>query len=219
MNLKLEFYKLNKVANDVSVKLYNMYIDYLKYEMEFPIDEFDKLVDKYDVLNVKVYNKKNSGFNKLLSKINFFGNELDSRYNAPSKDTLLLLVSEKVFCQILFDANKYVPTDEESKNYIFNKLLPIVNNLRVSDVTDIYLKMKKSAIIRGFVFDEETSSLLQEMFVDFIISILSHSSYNKFNYMNSVWTPEEICMNILKEPLMYRNTSLKRVKEVNFDRI
>lgn len=219
MNLRMEFYKLNKVANDVSVKLYNMYIDYLKYGIDFPYDDVNKLVDKYDSFYLKVYNKKNSGFNKLLSKINFFGNQNDSRYSAPSKDALLLLVSEKVFCQILFDANKYVPVDEVSRNYILNKLLPIVNNLRITEITDIYSKMKKSAIIRGFVFDENSFALLQEMFIDFIISILSNNSYNKFNYMKSVWTPEDICVNILKEPLMYRNNSFKRVKEINFDRI
>ena len=213
MNLKMDFYKLNKVANEVSSKLYNIYIDYLKYEIDFPYDDVFKLVDRYETLYTKVYNKKNSGFNKLLSKINFFGNDNDSRYNAPSKDNLQLSVSEKVFNLILFDANRYIPVDEDSKNYIFNKLLPIVNNLRVTEIADIYSRIKRSAIIRGFVFDEKSSGLLQEMFVDFVISVLSHNSYNKFNYMKSVWTPEEICINILKEPIMYRNSSMKRVRE------
>ena len=161
---------------------------------------------------MKVYKNKNSGLNKILCKMNFFGNDLDPKYNAPSRDELLLRISEKVFCQILFDANKYIPVDEESKNEIFEKLFPIVKNLRVVDITDTYSKMKKSAIIRGFVFDDKSLALLQEMFVEFIISILSHNSYNKFNYMKSSWTVEEICMNILKEPLMYRGNSMKRVK-------
>ena len=213
MGLKIDFYKLNKVSNEVSEKLYNIYIDYLKYEIDFSYDEVNKLVNRYESFYLKVYNKKKSGINKLLSKINFLGNENDSRYNAPSKDTLLLSVSEKVFCLILFDANKYVPVDEDSKNYIFNKLFPIVNSLRVTDIADIYSKMKKSAIIRGFVFDENSSSLLQEMFIEFIMSVVSNNSYNKFNYMKSVWTPEDICINILKEPVMYRNSLMKRVKE------
>jgi len=212
MNLKLEFYKLNKVAGEVTTKLYNIYIDYLNYEMDFPYDDVSMLVDRYENLYLKVYKNKNSGLNKLLCKMNLFGNDLDSKFNAPSKDELLLRVSEKVFCQILFDANKYVPVNEESKNDIFEKLFPIVKNLRVVEITDIYSKMKKSAIIRGFVFDDKSSAMLQEMFVGFIISILSHNSYNKFNYMKSSWTPEEICMNILKEPLMYRGKSMKRVK-------
>jgi len=212
MNLKLEFYKLNKVAGEVTTKLYNIYIDYLNYEMDFPYDDVSMIVDIYENLYLKVYKNKNSGLNKLLCKMNLFGNDLDSKFNAPSKDELLLRVSEKVFCQILFDANKYVPVNEESKNDIFEKLFPIVKNLRVVEITDIYSKMKKSAIIRGFVFDDKSSAMLQEMFVGFIISILSHNSYNKFNYMKSSWTPEEICMNILKEPLMYRGKSMKRVK-------
>lgn len=213
MNLKMDFFKLNRVSDDVSNKLFEIYMEYLKLEIDFPYYECDKLVDRYESFYLRVYNKKNSGFNKLLSKINFFGNDNDFRYNAPSKDILLLSVSERVFNYILFDADKYVPVDEDSKNYIFNKLLPIVNNLRVIDIADIYLKMKKSAIIRGFIFDENSLSLFQEMFIDFIISGLSHNSYNKYNFMKSSWTPEEICINILKEPVMYRNCSMKRIKE------
>ena len=45
------------------------------------------------------------------------------------------------------------------------------------------------------------------------MSVVSNNSYNKFNYMKSVWTPEDICINILKEPVMYRNSLMKRVKE------
>ncbi len=212
MNLKLEFYKLNRVSDEVSTKLYNIYIDYLNYEVDFPYDDVNKLVDRYEKLYLKVYKNKNSGLNRLLCKMNLFGNNLDPRFNAPSKDELLLRVSDKIFCWILFDANKYIPVSEEGKNVIFNKLFPIVKNLRVVEITDIYSKMRKSAIIRGFVFDDKSSAMLQEMFVEFIISILSHNSYNKFNYMKSSWTPEEICLNILKEPLMYRGNSMKRVK-------
>ena len=212
MNLKFDFYKLNKFSDEVSTKLYSIYMDYLNYEVDFPYDEVNKLIDRYEKLYFKVYKNKNSGLNKILCKINFFGNDLDPKYNAPSSDELLLRVSDKVFCYILFDANKYVPIDEDSKNIIFNKLLPIVKNLRVVEITDIYSKMKKSAIIRGFVFDDRSYALLQEMFVNFIISIMSHNPYNKFNYMRSSWTVEDICMNILKEPLMYRGNSMKRVK-------
>ena len=212
MNVKLAFYKLNKVAGEVSTKLYNVYMDYLNYEVSFPYDDVNKLVDRYEKLYLKVYKDKKSGLNKLLYKMKFFGNDLDPRYNAPSKDEILLNVSEKTFCYILFDANKYVPVDLDSKNIIFDKLLPIVINLRVVEITDIYSKMKKSAIIRGFVFDDKSSAMLQDLFIDFIISILSHSSYNKFNYMKSSWTPEEICINILKEPLMYKGNSMRRVK-------
>lgn len=212
MNLKLEFIKLNKVAEEVSSKLYDIYINYLNNDIEFPYYEVNKLVDRYDSFYIKLYNKKNVGFNKFLIKMNIFGNDFDTRYNAPSRDELLLRVSEKVFCLILFEANKYVPVDDESKNMIFDKLFPVVKNLRVVDITDIYSKMKKSAIIRGFVFNENSTAMMQEMFVNFIISVLSHNSYNKFNYMKSSWTPEEICISILKEPLMYRSNSMKRVK-------
>ena len=209
----MDFYRLNKVSNEVSTKLYNIYVNYLKYEIEFPYYEVNKLVDRYETLYLKVYNKKKSGFNKLLSKINFFGNENDSRYNAPSKDTVLLSVSENIFNLILFEADKYVPVDDDSKNYIYDKLLPIVKNLRVTEIADIYSKMKKSAIIRGFVINDKSSALLQELFINFIMSVLSYNSYNKFNYIKSSLTPEEICINILKEPVMYRNGSIKRIKE------
>ena len=215
MNLKMDFYKLNKLSNEVSDKLYNIFFEYLKYYIDFPYGEVNTLIDRYESLYLKVYSKKNSGFNKLLSKINFFGIDNDLRYSAPSKEMILLSVSEKIFNLILFDADKYIPVDEDSKNYIYNKLLPIVKNLRVTEIVDIYSKMKKSAIIRGFVFDDTSYSLLQEMFIEFIMSIVSYSSYNKFNYIKSTWTPEEICINILKEPIMYRNCLMKRVKEKN----
>ena len=212
MSIKLEFIKLNRVAEEVSSKLYDIYINYLNNDIEFPYYEVNKLVDRYESFYIKVYNKKDSGLNKLLIKMNVFGNDFDTRYNAFSKDELLLHVSEKVFILILFEANKYVPVDDDSKNVIFDKLFPVVKNLRVVDITDIYSKMKKSAIIRGFVFNENSTAMMQEMFVNFIISVLTYNSYNKFNYMKSSWTPEEICMKILKEPLMYRGNSMKRVK-------
>ena len=73
MNLKLDFYKLNKFSDEVSTKLYSIYMDYLNYEVDFPYDEVNKLVDRYERLYFKVYKNKNSGLNKILCKINFFG--------------------------------------------------------------------------------------------------------------------------------------------------
>lgn len=212
MGLKIDFVRLNRTANEVSSKLYDMCINYLNNDIEFPYYEVNKLVDKYESFYLRVYKNKNSNINKFLSKMNVFSDELDSKYNAPSKDVLLLQVSEKIFYQVLFDANKYIPTDEESKEYIYNKLLPIIKNLRVVDITDIYSKIKKSAIIRGFVFNDKSNALLQEMFVNFIISVLSYNSYNKFNYIKSEWTPEEVCRSILNEPILSGRSSMRKIK-------
>lgn len=212
MGLKMDFYKLNRTAREVSSKLYHIYINYLNDEFNFPDDEVNMLIDRYESFYLKVYKKKNSNINKLLSKMNVYGDELDPKYNAPSKETLLYHVSEKVFCQILFEANKYIPIDENDKEIISNKLFPIIINLNVSSITDIYSKIKKSAIIRGVVFNDKISAMLQEMFVEFIIFVLSHNSYNKYSLIRSEWTPEDVCRNILNEPIMSMGNTMKRIK-------
>lgn len=218
MGLKIDFFKLNKTAREVSLKLYDIYINYLNNEIEFPYDDVDKLINRYESFYLKVYKKKNSNITKLLCKINIYDEMLDVKFNVPSKEMILSQVSEKAFFQILFNAEKYIPFDVKSKEVIFNKLYPIAINLSVVEITDIYSKMKKSAIIRGVVFNDDAYALLQEMFVSYIISILSHNSYNKYSFIRSQWisesewTPEDVCRNILNEPILYINSSMKKIK-------
>ena len=53
MSIKLEFIKLNRVAEEVSSKLYDIYINYLNNDIEFPYYEVNKLVDRYESFYIK----------------------------------------------------------------------------------------------------------------------------------------------------------------------
>lgn len=211
MNLSFNFIKLNKMADDISYKLYDMYVDYLNSGIDFPYEERNILIDGYDLFYVKVYKNKNSNINKLLFKINILDNDCDLKYNAPSKDLLLLQVSQKTFCYILFFADRYIPYDMDSKEIIFNKLFPIIINLKVSNIVELYSKIKKCAIIRGVVLNYDSESFLQEMFVSFIMFVFSRNADKDFCYMKSRWTFEEVCQYILKEPILYRNNLVKKI--------
>lgn len=204
MSLMGDFFKLNHMADEVSSKLFQIYVSYLNGSIDFPYVEVEKLLNSYTLLYLETYKKKNSKINKLLRTID----SLYYEYEAPSKEMIIKQVNRKVFAQIYFEAHKYFPVDEYSKVVISGKLFPIVKDMTVAQLVDIYKKMKKSAMIRGVVLSDNSFALFQQVFVHYIMSVLSQKQNAKGRL-----TYDEVCMSMLNEPVLSFNNVNKRVKE------
>lgn len=205
---KINVLKLEGMYNAITISLYDLYFKFLKGNNSFPYLEVDRLLNRYELLYCKTFS--GNALQKFLRGVS--RKELDNDIARLSKDKIMKNVCRRVLGEVYFDALKYVPKNEEEKDRISDKLFPILKNFSPFEIADIYMKFKRSAGLRGVLIDDNSLVMLQQIFVSSIISVLSHNSDDKYSTVRSLWTYEDVCRDILKEPVLSLESVNKRVR-------
>jgi len=202
MGLNIKFNELNNLADELSSTIYNIYENYLNNDFDFPYRAVMVLENKYNLMRKQVYKSKYSKINEILYNFSLKKKEDWQKLNAPTIEEIFCKASENVLPEITSKIDKYTPVDDKSKKDISDRLIPIIKNLKLNSITELYREFKRFLSKKHTGTSDVKWIYLQELFVGFIITKLSHNQMNKYSRSHMMYTYEEVCKRILKEPVL-----------------
>ena len=206
MRLVKDYLELNKIAKEMVKEISEINEKYLNNDGNYPYDEVDKLIDKYDAMLQKLLKKRYSSFSEFLNSINSNRSEKVSKLYAPSKYEVLNMASRENINDILYYLSQnYKIEEEETMKKVGDKIFPIVKGMDLGNIIDLYRQSKK--IVSG-----DSLGYLQSLFVGYIISNMVHNPARGKVRSNVLWTYEEVCKNILKEEVLREGKSSRSKK-------
>lgn len=203
MRLEKRYEELNLMAMEIENAICELQLGYLNDDDKgYPYSDIYDLVDKYDVMYKKLQKKKYSSLNEFLNNLNANRKKVYEELSAASKYDVLSLACEKTLPFVLRNFMKYIPVDEKTGNSVHDKLFPIVKDLELSSIILLYRQLKER-IGNVAEIDKGTSlTYLQQIFVRYVLSKLSHNPMNKYSRVRTMYTYEEICEQLLDEPVL-----------------
>lgn len=211
MKLEKDFRELNRFSLNIEQVIIKFYNDYYKNGGKFPYNMLDYYINKYNSVYQLMYKRKESFINKLLSNVSDnFKNMLD-RCEVRNSKEILHDVCKNYILIIKNDAFKYIPDDEDNKEKIYYRLFPVIENLYIDEIVDLYRYFVNYVNVNIVDNNEEILYYLQRLFVSYIYIILNNdvSSRYKYKYNGNNLEYDEVCERVLKEEVKKINSKVK----------
>ena len=199
MNLVKSYEELNKLSEELVSNIVNINSNYLKSDStDYPYDQVDGMLNKYNSLYNKVIRKKNSFGNLILSKFSSKRLEWLNSMIVYDKYEIFNMASEKTVPCILeyFEEHRLVEEDLEN---ISAKVFPTIRGFYLKPLVNLYRECKKCDRI---LHNGNALAYLQEIFVEYIISNILSEQKRKGVKSGVIWSYKEICYKILDESVL-----------------
>lgn len=187
MFLEQKFYEINAVALEIINIISGIQIGYLSGNKKYPYDDINILISEYLVLYAK-YNKKR---NKILNSKDVKRHLVIESLNLIDDRQILLMASKKTIVYICTNMNDYIPENDGSVLKISDKLYPIMKELDMDTIVNLYHKFKNYIENSKLLNQDKKILYLQHLFMGYVM-------YKKEEEL----TYDDACRYILGDDLM-----------------
>lgn len=224
MSLEKRINDLKQMTNEVAEAIYKIVMECFENDKPYPYNQIKQLLKKYERVYDKLWFKKYFSLtNDLLCKINPERKEILKNLEFYSPNDVLDRGHQRVVNYFVLSDIKYIPTDEVSKNKIYDKLVPIIKNFKLGQIETIYkfLKANVCSLVydAGVPLDDDWDVFFQQMFVEIIISKFLNSQHkyglddniykNPLYEIEQYYIYEKICRECFNEPVLYLECKTK----------